>query len=103
MLARRQSSEPRFPKWPVPGSVIAMCLTAWSGSALAYRPFDGTDAALAAPGEIEIELQPAGRLRENGSTTLIAPATVINYGLRDGKQCLRARAKLRSHLQVPPA
>jgi hypothetical protein len=39
------------------GSVIALCLTAWAGCAWAYRPFDGTDAAAAAPGELEIELQ----------------------------------------------
>jgi hypothetical protein len=49
-----------------------------------YRPFDGTDAAVAAPGELEIELQPAGRLREGGTTTLVAPATVFNYGLSEG-------------------
>src|SRR5882757_9917887 len=84
MFASRQRSKLKFSEWPVSGSVIALCLTAWSGSASAYRPFDGTDAAVAAPGGVEIELQPAGRLRENGSTTLIAPATVINYGLSEG-------------------
>jgi hypothetical protein len=84
MRTIRQSSKPRFPKWLVSGSVIALCFTVWSGSARAYRPFDGTDAAVAAPGELEIELQPAGRLRESGTTTLIAPATVINYGLSEG-------------------
>jgi len=61
-----------------------MCFSVWSSSAWAYRPFDGTDAAVAAPGELEIELQPAGRLRESGTTSLIAPATVINYGLSEG-------------------
>jgi hypothetical protein len=84
MFASRQSSKLKFSKWPLSGSVFAVCLTAWSGSASAYRPFDGTDAAVAAPGEVEIELQPAGRLRENGSTTLVAPATVFNYGLSEG-------------------
>ena len=84
MLASWQSSKLKFPKWLVSGPVIALCLTAWSGSAWAYRPFDGTDAAIAAPGELEIELQPAGRLREGGNTTLVAPATVINYGLSEG-------------------
>jgi hypothetical protein len=33
---------------------------------------------------VEIELQPAGRLREGGNTTLVAPATVFNYGLSQG-------------------
>ena len=63
---------------------MALGLMSWSTSAFAYRPFDGTDAAVAAPGEVEIELQPAGRLREQKATTLIAPATVLNYGLSDG-------------------
>ncbi len=84
MFARRQSSKARFPNWLVSGSIIALCLTAWSGPASAYRPFDGTDAAVAAPGDLEIELQPAGRLREGGNTTLVAPATVFNYGLSEG-------------------
>jgi hypothetical protein len=65
-------------------AAIVLSLAAWSAPAWAYRPFDGTDAAVAAPGEVEIELQPAGRLRESGSTTLIAPATVFNYGLSEG-------------------
>jgi hypothetical protein len=56
----------------------------WSAPALAYRPFDGTDAAVAAPGEVEIELQPAGRLRDQTGTSLVAPATVFNYGFREG-------------------
>src|ERR1700738_31329 len=84
MFARRRSSKPRFPKCFASGSAIAFVLSAWSGPAWAYRPFDGTDAAVAAPGELEIELQPAGRLRESGNTSLVAPATVINYGLSEG-------------------
>jgi hypothetical protein len=56
-------------------------MAGWSVSALAYRPFDGTDAAVAEPGELEIELQPAGVLREPSQTTLIAPAAVLNFGL----------------------
>src|SRR5262245_7448719 len=50
-------------------------------AAFAYRPFDGTDAAVAEPGEMEIELQPAGVLSSNGQRTLVAPATVLNFGL----------------------
>ena len=84
MFAIWKSSRWKFPQWLVSGSVIALCLIAWSGPARAYRPFDGTDAAVAAPGELEIELQPAGRLREGGNTTLVAPATVFNFGLSEG-------------------
>ena len=84
MSACRQYLKRQFPRRLASGSVIALGLMSWSSSAFAYRPFDGTDAAVAAPGEVEIELQPAGRLREQGNTNLIAPATVFNYGLNEG-------------------
>ena len=84
MSACRQYLKRQFPRRLASGSIIALGLMLWSTSAFAYRPFDGTDAAVAAPGEVEIELQPAGRLREQGSPTLIAPATVLNYGLSEG-------------------
>ena len=78
-ILRRQG-----PGYLLAGSVIALSLTAWSSGALAYRPFDGTDAAVAAPGEMEIELQPAGPLRDHEGTSLIAPHMVINYGFSEG-------------------
>jgi hypothetical protein len=65
-------------------SLVSLNLVAWSAPASAYRPFDGTDAAVAASGELEIELQPFGRLREGANTTLIAPAMVFNFGLGEG-------------------
>lgn len=49
--------------------------------ALAYRPFDGTDADVAKPGELELELGPVGRIREGGRRFLVAPAVVANFGL----------------------
>jgi hypothetical protein len=67
----------------VAGALIALGLIACSAPAAAYRPFDGTDAAVAKQGEMEIELQPAGRLRDASGTSLIAPAWVINYGLSE--------------------
>ncbi|MGA7996150.1 MAG: hypothetical protein WCA28_14745 [Bradyrhizobium sp.] len=84
MSACRQYLKRQFPRRLASGSIVALGLMSWSTSAFAYRPFDGTDAAVAAPGEVEIELQPAGRLREQKSTTLIAPAAVLNYGLSEG-------------------
>ena len=84
MSACRQFVKRQFPRRLASGSVIALSLMSWSSSAFAYRPFDGTDGAVAVPGEVEIELQPAGRLREEGSSTLVAPATVFNYGLSEG-------------------
>jgi hypothetical protein len=84
MLARPPVRNRRFLKRFVSGLCVASSLAAWAGPAFAYRPFDGTDAAVAAPGEVEIELQPAGRLRDETGTSLIAPATVINFGLSEG-------------------
>jgi len=65
-------------------SLILLGVGSCVGPAFAYRPFDGTDAAVAAPGEIEVELQPAGIQHEQGTQTLIAPWTVVNIGLSEG-------------------
>ena len=51
--------------------------------ASAYRPFDGTDAAVAEKGKMEIEMQPAGVFKDVSGTTLIAPAARFNYGLTE--------------------
>jgi hypothetical protein len=84
MFARPPVQIRGFLKRIVSGSCIASGLAVWPAPALAYRPFDGTDAAVAAPGEVEIELQPAGRLRDETGTSFIAPATVFNYGFSEG-------------------
>jgi hypothetical protein len=84
MFARSPFQTRRLLRRIVSGSCIASGLAVWSAPVLAYRPFDGTDAAVAAPGEVEIELQPAGRLRDQTGTSLIAPATVFNYGFSEG-------------------
>jgi len=52
-------------------------------TASAYRPFDGTDAAVAEKDKVEIELQPAGILKDASGKTLIAPAARFNYGLTE--------------------
>ena len=41
-------------------AIVGICALGWVSPAPAYRPFDGTDAAVADVGEVEIELQPAG-------------------------------------------
>src|SRR5450432_1158715 len=83
MLQRYRRSQRSFERL-APGTLVTLCLLACCSPAFAYRPFDGTDAAVAAKGEVEIELQPAGRLRDESGTGLIAPATVFNYGLSEG-------------------
>lgn len=66
-------------------SLACVCLVATAATpAFAFRPFDGTDAAVAATGTMEVELQPAGRLHDDFGTTLLAPVTRLNFGLTEG-------------------
>jgi hypothetical protein len=65
----------------IAASLIFLSVATYPAPAFAYRPFDGTDAAVAEPGELEVELQPAGVQQEQGTRTLIAPWTVLNFGL----------------------
>jgi hypothetical protein len=63
------------------GVIISSCTLGWAAPALAYRPFDGTDAAVADVGEVEIEFQPAGAFRA-GSTKPLSEA-IFNYGFAE--------------------
>jgi hypothetical protein len=65
-------------------AMLSFFVMVWSPEALAYRPFDGTDAAVADLGDVEVELGPAGYLREGSERTLIAPAARFNYGFANG-------------------
>jgi hypothetical protein len=60
---------------------IALLLATLAAPALAYRPFDSTDADVAGPGEFELELGPIGWLREGADKFRVAPALVANLGL----------------------
>jgi len=60
--------------------LAATVLAYWSGGAWGYRPFDGTDAAVAETGEIEVELGPVEYLRDGAARMLLAPDYRINYG-----------------------
>jgi hypothetical protein len=62
----------------------AALLACWCGAALAYRPFDGTDAAVAETGEMEIELGPVEYLRDGAERSLFAPDVRLNYGFTPG-------------------
>ena len=68
---------------PIPlmaaGALIG--LMTWASAAFAYRPFDSTDADVAAANEFELELGPIGRLEEGSRRLNVAPAFVANFGL----------------------
>jgi hypothetical protein len=74
----------------------AALLLGGNSQAHAYRPFDGTDAAVANPGEVEVELQPAGAQWSQGQNQLIAPAVVLNYGFLENWETV-----LEGQLQTP--
>ncbi len=57
-----------------------------ASSAWAYRPFDGTDADVAELGSFEIELGPAHWYRQAGESYVIAPATVLNFGILENTE-----------------
>ena len=65
-------------------ALAAAGVTLWCGEAVAYRPFDGTDAAVADTGDVEIELGPVEYLRAGAERTLLAPDLRTNYGFIPG-------------------
>jgi hypothetical protein len=63
---------------------LAAIAVVWPLAANAYRPFDSTDAAVAARGELEIELGPLGYVAQGPDKTLVAPSLVMNWGFAKG-------------------
>jgi hypothetical protein len=57
--------------------LAAMAITS---DALAYRPFDGTDADVAELGHFELELGPVHWYSQRDTHDLVAPDTVLNLG-----------------------
>src|SRR4029077_13484831 len=78
------------------GVVVGLCAAGWALPAAAYRPFDGTDAAVADVGEVEVELQPLGAAHAGGTTRGLSD-TIVNYGFAD-----RWELVLQTTPQVPP-
>lgn len=82
--------------------LLAMILSiACTPRAMALRPFDGTDAAVAGKGVLEFEFGYLGLLREDGRTFLLSPALVANAGLMPGTE-LVAEGRIRTRLRGRP-
>jgi hypothetical protein len=60
---------------------LALGVALLSAPALAYRPFDSTDADVAKVGELEFEIGPIGYLREEQDRFVVAPAIIANAGI----------------------
>src|SRR5438105_7537109 len=67
-------------RWVIVPLAVMAVITGWCRSSAAFRPFDGTDAAVADTGNAEIELGPVEYRREGGTRTLFAPSARVNYG-----------------------
>ena len=77
------------------GAVLAAFL--WSSHALAYRPFDSTDADVAKFHALEFEIGPIGYLREGNDRFVVAPAIIANAGILKGWELvLEGRNKIRT-------
>ena len=65
---------------------ILLCLVAFlfSQPAAAYRPFNSTDAAVAARGEMEIECGPLGYVVDAEGRFLVVPSFILNFGIAEG-------------------
>jgi hypothetical protein len=60
---------------------IVLLLVSSESAAWGYRPFIATDAAVADPKEMEIELGYFNLERDRGKNTFIIPKVVLNYGV----------------------
>jgi hypothetical protein len=63
--------------------LILAASVAWPISALAYRPFDSTDAAVADKGEFEVELSPLSYRHDDDGTAWVTPSARLNYGFAE--------------------
>ncbi len=64
-------------------AVLTCLLCVWGRPAYAYRPFDSTDAAVAAPGEMETECGPFGYVVAADGHFLVVPSAILNFGIAD--------------------
>jgi len=82
--------------WWARAALLFFALTTICGPAWAFRPFQGTDAAVTDLGELQVELQPAGVLKQGPAKSLVAPDWVLNLGFAEGWE-----ADVQGHGQFP--
>jgi len=68
----------------VRGLALLLCgAVLWPVAALAYRPFDSTDAAVADKGAFEVELSPLSYRHDDDGIAWVAPQARLNYGFAE--------------------
>lgn len=80
---------------PLGAALAALAVATSPREALGYRPFDATDAAVAEPGELELELGPLGFLDDGSHRFLVAPDLILNLGLTEGWEIVAQGRHLR--------
>jgi hypothetical protein len=78
-----------------------------SSTATAFRPFDGTDAAVAELYNFEFEVGPVGYLRDDRGPALVLPAIVVNAGVlpdlelvAEGRDVIRFPSGEKAHAEL---
>jgi hypothetical protein len=77
---RHGSMRRASPPTSILAAIVAVVIGTFAPDALAYRPFDGTDADVAETGNFELELGPVHWYSQSDRHYLISPATVLNLG-----------------------
>jgi hypothetical protein len=70
------------PSWRAT-AVLSSLLCLWGPSAYAYRPFNSTDAAGAARGEMEVECGPLGYVVDVDGRFFVVPSFILNFGIAE--------------------
>lgn len=65
-------------------ALVGLLVILFARSAYAYRPFNSTDAAVAARGEMEIECGPFGYIVEVDGRFLVVPSVILNVSIAEG-------------------
>src|SRR5258706_137651 len=73
-------------KFSAPPLIAALVFYGNALTAFALRPYDSTDAAVAARGEFELELGPLGRLRQGDRRFRVSPTVIGNYGFAEDRE-----------------
>jgi len=81
------------------GLALLAGIVIWPVPALAYRPFDSTDAAVADKGAFEVELSPLSYRHDDDGPAWISPSARLNYGFsEDWEAVLEGQAEHFSHM-----
>ena len=79
------------PKRTAASALVGLCAIGWAVPAFPYRPFDGTDAAVADVGEVEVEFQPIGATHAGSTTKLISDGVLGTRPAGNGAAATRGR------------